>query len=205
MADPVFSIGSSKRKRITRFNGNRCIFCEQKFTHKNSAKSPDLADLTSIINACTSRDDEVGRDIICHKEKISTGTVKVMYHMSCKSSYVSQYNIDYALERKSSTTNVGMVVGDGNNSPAHTRSMSGESGFNWKTHCFICTNECQPNKRYSKGMSCSIVSSAGHSNDDTLLTLVFRSWEIQLKMVGNRSLVGSSQRPCHKAAVPPNY
>ena len=144
----------SKKKRKAIFDEDFCVFCSQKLC-KADAVVPDVSKLSSLLEACRQRLDDLGRLILEHEQDIVSGVLSFRYHRNCRATYCSKTHVQRAINKRRSS----LESGDGAESSACsgssgacsdvliTRLRSGETAFDWKGCCFICGESCHPKRR----------------------------------------------------------
>lgn len=212
-----FSLDStSKKRKRTLFDNDKCVFCSQGFTSKNPARNPELSKIASLFAACCERQDDIGNKLLAHENKISLGEVSIQYHKNCRSTYCSPAHIKRVVSKRSCSSACSSVDSGGGHafldaSATLTRSKISPSAFDWKNNCFICGERCNPKHRYSwsmveasidnvpetENMYTKTVAAAKRRNDQTMLTRLFG--------VANGDLVAVEARYHRQKGCYPRY
>jgi len=161
----------SKKKSKPIFDKDCCIFCSQKLS-KTDAVVPDVSKLSSLLETCRQRLDDVGRLILEHEKDIVSGEVTFRYHRNCRATYCSKTHVQRAINKRRSSPESGDGAKSsecGGSSSACsdvliTRSRSGETALDWKGCCFICGENCHLKRRSEWSMVESAVDYDGEGD-----------------------------------------
>jgi len=137
-----FVVTSSKKLRVEEpeFPTNTCVLCGALFLAKNPASTPDLTKIQSLIAACSERKDEVGLRLLAKQSSILDGSVTILYHRHCRSTYTSKLHLKRNADKQVKT---GETQSSSCEYNRMTRSSLHLNTFDWKKNCFHCGAECQ--------------------------------------------------------------
>lgn len=83
----------------------RCLICGEPCDsrEKDFVVKPTKKGLLTILKVAEKRQDDFSKNILPCKDSILSGNTNFKFHMSCRSSYVSNRNVNFKMEKEKSS------------------------------------------------------------------------------------------------------
>ena len=129
-----------QKKRLVDFQRTHVSSVEHRSQQRTLHQRRIWKKIQSLFAACSERKVEVGLRLLAKQSSILDGSVTILYHRHCRSTYTSKLHLKRNADKQVKT---GETQSSSCEYNRMTRSSLHLNTFDWKKNCFHCGAECQ--------------------------------------------------------------